>query len=184
MTAGPSRGRVPAPRLPHAGASLSWCAMRHRFLAVLTLLSILAMSALAACGDSDEGKPRATAPPGSPEERAKAQLTAFFDLVKKGGGAPAAGFIAYRGKDETRRYKAAVSYTTDEDRRLVDRVVARVQSALQAGEPVFTTSEHRTQGSESWTAWKVRFGEGAKSKEVLFAFVDAKGTMLLGDVDG
>ncbi|MCC7139708.1 MAG: hypothetical protein IT460_14890 [Planctomycetes bacterium] len=160
--------------------------MRRRLASVLALVGSLS---LAACGDSGGkaagsggGGATPAAPAASSSEGAvRARLEAFFAAVGE-GPAKAASFIAYRGPDEARRYKAPAKYEGDEQRQ-VDRVVERVKGHLAAGAATFEKSEARSKGAEKWVAWHVTFGAGDAAKKALYAFVETPSGWLLGDID-
>ncbi len=170
-----------------------------RPLARLVIAGVVIIS-VAACGDSSSssgGKPAASSPSATSTSgvpagasdvdpavaaAVKARLVAFFEVVKAGGGAKAAAFLVYKGPDEARRYKAPAKYEGDEQRQ-VDRAVKKVKTHLDLGPPNFVAPEQKTKGAEKWVAWRVRYGEGADAKFAIYAFVDAGGTWLLGDID-
>ncbi len=144
------------------------------------LLALVAALAFAGCGD---GPPKTPVPiVATAEEAVRARLVELFDAVKAGGGAKVAPFLAYVGPDEARRYKAAATYAGD-DAKGVDQVVRRIGGHLRRGAPTIGASESREKGGERWIAWHVVFGEGATAKATIYAFVEAGGSWLLGDID-
>jgi hypothetical protein len=150
--------------------------MPRRALALATLTALL----LAACG----GDPVVPAASAGPEGEARARLEGFFDAVRAGGGARAAGFVAYRGADEARRYRDVAGYTEDADRRQVDRLVQKTAAWLALGAPSLSSPEARTKGTEAWVAWRVAFGQGTPPKRTaVFALVKTPKGWAIGDVD-
>jgi len=151
----------------------------------LVLLVVVGAGSVVACGDAKEGGPasgtRGPAADAAPEVVVKARTEALFAAAKE-GGAQVAPFLAYKGKDDARRYKEAATYAGD-DVRQVDRVVDRIRKHLAAGAPTFEKAETRAKGGETWVAWTVTFGAGATAVKALYAFVKAGDVWLLGDID-
>jgi hypothetical protein len=144
------------------------------------LPAVVLALALEGCGD---GPPKAPVPiVATAEETVRARLLELFDVVTTGGGAQVAPFLAYLGADEARRYKAPATYEGD-DAKGVDQIVRRIRGHFARGAPKFGSSESRTKGGERWIAWHVVFGEGLRAKATIYAFVEAGGSWLLGDID-
>lgn len=174
----------------------------HRPAAIPSVvLAALAACLLPGCGDPKGGgpvpptqgpvagatpAPAASATDPAPEATVKARLEALFAAVRgggdKGAGAQVAPFVAYKGRDEARRYKAPARYEGDEVRQL-DRVGDRVRKHLAAGAPTFVKAETRSKGGEAWIAWTITFGTGEGAAKALYACVKAGDAWLLGDID-
>jgi len=152
----------------------------------LALLVVVGAVSFVACGDSQGGGPasgtRGPAADASPEAAVKGRLLALF-AAAPAGGAHVAPFVAYKGKDDARRYKEAATYAGD-DVRQIDRVADRIRKHLAAGTPTFEKAETRAKGGESWVAWTITFGSGATAVKALYACVKAGDVWLLGDIDG
>jgi hypothetical protein len=146
---------------------------------LVPLVAVLALL-LAACGERAAAP---TVPPG-PEGEALMRLQGFFAAVRAGGGERAAGFVAYRGADEARRYRDVAGYAEDADRRQVDRLVQRTAAWLAKGAPSFSAPQARTKGTEAWVAWRVEFGTGATvGATAVYGLVKTPKGWAVGDVD-
>ena len=75
----------------------------------LVLLAVVGAVSVVACGDAPGGGASGTRGPAAdaaPEVVVKARAEALFAAAKE-GGAKIAPFVAYKGKDDARRYKEA-----------------------------------------------------------------------------
>ncbi|MFO0932107.1 MAG: hypothetical protein U1E39_05300 [Planctomycetota bacterium] len=166
------------------------------------VLAALASCGLPGCGDPKGGgtvpptqgpvagatsAPAASVPDAAPEAAVKARLEELFATVRAGGeqgaGAKLASLVAYKGRDEARRYKEPARYEGDEVRRL-DRVADLVRKHLAAGAPTFVKAESGPRGGEAWVTWTITFGAGDGAAKARYGCVKAGGVWLLGDIDG
>jgi hypothetical protein len=150
-------------------------------------LAIAVALAIAACGDSPSRPIPTTSDVGfaGKDREVKARLEAFFDVIRAGGGANAAGFVVYRGeKDPARRWKDVARYDVEEEKAGVDSVVEHAARYLaKGGPPTFLRFETHAESEGTWLVWHLRFGDEATGRKAAFACLEVAGRIAIGDID-
>jgi hypothetical protein len=152
--------------------------MTHRPLALACLLL------LAACGDDSGRSGRAATPDATtPEAKTRAAIEAVLAAVKANDAPALAARIVYRGSDHARRWNDLVDYANEEDKARVDGLLPKIAFLLAKGDPRFLEFRTTRESEGQWLLWKVAFGEGADAPAAIFAMLEVKGTIALGDID-
>ena len=147
--------------------------MRSRLFSGLVLCGLLA-----ACGGDDKGGDGG-ADTSTPQGKAQAAIQQMFELVRAKDRASLAKYLAYRGRDEARKWKDSYDYGTPDEKSSVDVRYARIESLLLGGPATFDSFESQIQSEGTWLVWKVSFGK----KAAAFACLDVGDKILLGDLD-
>ena len=96
--------------------------------------------------------------------------------------AEAAKFIAYTGRDRTRKYKSPADYAQEEDQRAVNAVCERINHKI-ATIDAWGDMQTQRKRDQSWYAIEGQHMFRNRIRKVIFAFVDINGKLYLGDID-
>jgi hypothetical protein len=115
----------------------------------------------------------------SREDAVKKGITDLFDFVKGDQNEKAAGLIAYRGPDKSRKWKDVCDYGAEMEKSYVDNICNRIKKILSKGEVSFKKFMSEKEGEGEWLIWEVAVGGEKK----IFAMLEIKGVYALGDID-
>lgn len=123
---------------------------------------------------------------GPKEEIVKARLTDLFDLCKADNKSEAAGYIMYRGSDQSRSGKDVARYENSADEKQnVDRTCDEIKTNLaQSGGYDFGKfmTQAKSDGSEV-VAWEVYFRQDSMKKGQIYGFTLLNNKYVLVDLD-
>jgi hypothetical protein len=147
-------------------------------------LALACLLLLAACGDgSEKPGPAPAADATTPEARTREAIEAVLAAVKAKDAPALAKRVVYRGSDAARRWKDLVDYSNEEDKARVDGLLGKIAALAGDGTPRFLEFRSERESEGQWLVWKVTFGDGADAPSAVFAMLEVKGTIALGDID-
>ena len=135
-------------------------------------------------GQAEPAEAQQPSPSDSKEEKTRESLEQLFSLCASGDFEKAAGYIVYRGSDESREWKDTCTYSNEEEKEQVNSVCARINEYMAGGSRYsfggFSTEE---EPEGEWLALEVSFTSPGKQEKAIFAFLEIGGRCALGDID-
>lgn len=109
---------------------------------------------------------------------------------KQGSYSKASGFVVYRGDRiegnvGKREWKDTTNYSNEDERILVDGICYRLHSNLNA-DPHYKIVKYQTETESegTWMVLTVNYTKNGVLKKMMVAFLEIKGVLAIGDIDG